>query len=289
MGLVIETEIGHDLDDFLALAWLVDKVEIDAVIITPGGPDQIALTSLIRRYCKKDFDIGVADYTNKHSVGGVHLAVLAKYGYTDAIIAKQKPEAYGDELISKYIKSDYIMLGPAKCLTNWWRLKGHKEVWKPNRITVQGGFCSYNRYRPSFSLAKFEGLDAVPSFNVGGSRDVTINLLSKMPQAHFVGKNVCHAVGYTREDFEQFPEPTTVGESIIRDTLALHFRNKPAKVMHDLVASVLHVQPDIGRWVLGKPACENGKWSTVDGSCKVLVDLDFNKFWKKLGWITTRC
>lgn len=61
MDLIVETDIGHDPDDFFALCYLVAAgVNVRAVLANPGDPDQLAIT---RYFCDRvglKIPIGVA-------------------------------------------------------------------------------------------------------------------------------------------------------------------------------------------------------------------------------------
>jgi glyoxylase-like metal-dependent hydrolase (beta-lactamase superfamily II) len=61
MNLVVETDIGHDPDDFFALCYLAAAgVDIRAVMISPGDPDQIAIARLLCDRLGLEIPIGVA-------------------------------------------------------------------------------------------------------------------------------------------------------------------------------------------------------------------------------------
>ncbi len=53
MNLIIETDIGHDPDDLFAICYLAAAgVNIRAICVSPGDPDQIA----IARPCRSIFE-----------------------------------------------------------------------------------------------------------------------------------------------------------------------------------------------------------------------------------------
>ena len=61
MDLIVETDLGHDPDDFFAICYLLAcGVKIRAVLVTPGDPDQIALARFISQYTEQPFCVGVS-------------------------------------------------------------------------------------------------------------------------------------------------------------------------------------------------------------------------------------
>lgn len=50
----------------------------------------------------------------------------------------------------------------------------------------------------------------------------------------------------------------------------------PGKAMHDILAALLHINPDHGTWVTGHPVREQGNWGFEEGNSiiKALVSVD---------------
>lgn len=48
MKLIIETDLGHDPDDFFAICYFIDAgIDIQLITISPGDPDQIAIAKFL--------------------------------------------------------------------------------------------------------------------------------------------------------------------------------------------------------------------------------------------------
>ena len=78
MDLIIETDIGHDPDDFFAITYLAAAgVNIRAILISPGDPDQIAIAKLICDQLGLNIPIGTSkENRTKYSSGSVHYDLL---------------------------------------------------------------------------------------------------------------------------------------------------------------------------------------------------------------------
>jgi len=61
VDLIFETDIGHDIDDFCALCYLIEAgVNINLVTICPGSPRQVAIAKFILDMCGfTDVPVGV--------------------------------------------------------------------------------------------------------------------------------------------------------------------------------------------------------------------------------------
>jgi inosine-uridine nucleoside N-ribohydrolase len=80
MNLIIETDIGHDPDDFFALCYLASAgVDIRGIMICPGDPDQIAIARLFCKEIGLDIPIGASKLDRtKLSSGSIHHDLLKK-------------------------------------------------------------------------------------------------------------------------------------------------------------------------------------------------------------------
>ena len=82
MNFIVETDLGHDPDDFLTLCHLVTAGHtIRAVSIVPGGPEQVGLAHMIRTLTGQDFRIGRAKATAKSEALGVHDDLMEQEGF----------------------------------------------------------------------------------------------------------------------------------------------------------------------------------------------------------------
>jgi inosine-uridine nucleoside N-ribohydrolase len=118
MNLIVETDIGHDPDDFFALCYLASAgVNIRAIMICPGDPDQIAIARLFCKEVGLDIPIGASKLDrNKLSSGSVHHDMLRKYGHK----LEASPDGLGADLLPsvfrEYPDSEVFVIGPVTSL-----------------------------------------------------------------------------------------------------------------------------------------------------------------------------
>src|SRR4051812_27560323 len=97
MDLIVETDIGHDPDDFFAICYLVAAgVKIRAIVVTPGDKDQLAVVNLLCSELGLDIPVGYSKESVKYSAGGVHAELLRRYG----VSKDGKADGWGHEVIN---------------------------------------------------------------------------------------------------------------------------------------------------------------------------------------------
>lgn len=308
MNLIVETDIGRDADDFFALCYLatVKGVNIRAVTITPGDPDQVAVAKFLLRELGIDAKVGVPGERGKKSVTPFHHEIMDAYG----AIRDEKADGPGHDIIAEavanYPDSELFCIGP---VTNVAAFLYDNTPHVFPCVTMQGGFCSYDIYRPPQALAKFEGMDSCPTFNLNGDVNAGTTLVGTDKIAHkrFVGKNVCHAVVFdSHRRYLQLVEHwlgdkawVTFGgqiKDLFRDDKIpkpmqlfltgayTYFRKHPEKKFHDPVAAVCMLHPEVAKYVKGTTYREKGGWGTKldENGYDIAVELDHEAIWKYL-------
>jgi hypothetical protein len=105
MKLIIETDLGHDPDDFFALCYFIDAgIDIQLITISPGDLDQVAIAKFLLKECNLNIPITVSNYRNKTSSGNIHTQLLKKYNYPN----KASPDGLGSELINQLLKNQSL-------------------------------------------------------------------------------------------------------------------------------------------------------------------------------------
>jgi len=283
MDMIVETDLGHDPDDFFAICWLVAVgVDIRGITITPGDPDQLAVARLLAKLLDLDIPIGASKLNrDKPSSGGVHHALLKKYGMP----LEAKPDGLGFEIIASvfrfYPDSDLFIIGPASSVG---RFLNENPGHRIERATMQGGFLPYRHYEPQEKLDKFEGKEWVPTFNPNGDRKGFLNFIAaNVGLRRFVGKNVCHTMLYDRAVHERL-RPHNRASELFKEGMDIYLSNHAAKKFHDPLAAACHLYPEIGTFVRGTPCKLEQGWSTVldDKGDRVLADVDRKAFWKHI-------
>lgn len=277
MNLIIETDIGHDPDDFFAICYLAAAgVDIRAIVISPGDPDQIAVARWLCKQIDLNIPIGAAELGRKKlSSGSIHHHLLKRTG--DSLYAE------ADDLGHRVIESvadaetEAFVIGPVTSTAAY-----IKQFLPLKRATMQGGFVPYSVQRPTISLDKFEGKSWMPTFNLNGDRKAADLFLSVNMPRQMVGKNVCHSVVFDRNRFARFAKPINRASELFCEAAELYLALHDSKKFHDPTAAVCHLHPEVGTWMDGKTVRRESGWTTVPGEDKVLVDLDHETMWNHL-------
>jgi pyrimidine-specific ribonucleoside hydrolase len=305
MNLIIETDVGHDPDDFFTICYLVAAgIDIRAIVVTPGDKDQLGVARTICKRLNLDVPIGFHKVSEKFSSSKFHHDISHSVGRPHY----DSGDGYGKDIIaeamSKYPDSQWLVIGPPSNIGRYLEEGGTP----PEKCMMQGGFLGYHFHEyAKYKLDKFEGKTWVPTFNMNGDRKGTISLLESNIERRFCGKNVCHSVVFSRDQYKDFNKNKneashmfcTAAESLIGRFNKENLFGKPShggyswgqkeevkyeKKFHDPVAAVCMLHPEIGQWVKGKVQKIEGGWGTLpdENGDNVLAELDRDKFWDYL-------
>lgn len=283
MDMIIETDLGHDPDDFFTICYLAAVgVNIRCITIVPGDPDQIAIARLLVKELGLDAPVGASKLNReKHSSGGVHHALLKKYG----LPLESQPDNLGHILIGdvfqEFPESDLLIIGPASNVGQFLQEHPDQQI---GRATMQGGFLPYSVFSPAKRLEKFEGKDWVPSFNPNGDRKAFMSFAeAQVDNRKFVGKNVCHTILYNH-DIHRRLKPHNRASELFREAMDIYLFHHSEKKFHDPLAAACHLHPEIGTFVRGKPVKMESGWSVTPdpNGDQILGDVDREAFWKHI-------
>ena len=280
MNLIVETDLGHDPDDFFALCYLhAAGVNIKAILITPGDPDQIAIAKLFCREVGLNIPIGVSDLERKElSSGSIHHALLKRYGHS----LHTRADCSGEEAIATAGEFDqFFVIGPATHTAEY-LAKGNGAG---KALTMQGGFLPYSHYTPTQRLTKFEGIKSIRTFNLLGDTDASQVIIdTTLTHKQFVGKNVCHTIEFGKPEFEKFSPPKCRASELFHEAANSYFAKNRSKKFHDPTAAVCMLHPEIGTWIRGNPEWIDGGYTTrihPEGA-HILADIDREELWRHL-------
>lgn len=285
MNLIVETDIGHDPDDFFAISYLIAAgVNIRCILISPGDPDQIAIAKLLCKECGLDIPIGIShkDRT-KNSSGSIHHELLKKY----KLPLEAKADGMGTDILKdvtrNYPDSELFIIGPVASIG---KFIGENNA-EFSRATMQGGFLPYSLHTPKTINEDFVGKESKPTFNLNGDRPNGVNFLNgKIAHRQLVGKNVCHTVFFSKEMFEKRGVVVNSHRaySLFNEAATMYFDRHEFKKFHDPTAAVCHLHPEIGTWFRGNTIKMKDGWTTVanpEGD-HILADIDYDLLWEYL-------
>ncbi|MEH2194479.1 MAG: nucleoside hydrolase [Nostoc sp.] len=276
-----------DPDDFLTLLFLIGhpQVNLKAVTVTPGTPDQIGLVRHALTQCF-GLNIPVGAYNLEHGkqcVSGWHYKV---YGN---IPPSYDAEPGGEVLLRCCDENTTLITGaPLKNLGVAITLSSipGKEVLKLGRLITQGGFAGEGVIPPERQLEKFKGMVTCPSYNLNGDPKSALAALeySGIGIRRFVSKNVCHKVYYDQEIHKHFETIKDKSKSLtyIWQGMNAYLKKKPGgKKFHDPLAACCAIDESIGTWAEVDLYCHHGQWGAkLSPGTKtwIITDYDREKF-----------
>lgn len=245
--IVIETDLGRDPDDYLALCYLANRtdIQIDAIGITPGDPDQIILAQNMKRRLGLTCPVGVSKKgRDKRSLSGPHKKILDSYSHVtwhDLGHDGLTSEIFKDVITPEHT---IFVIGPMTGLAAWYaeNYPTIREWRKFPRVIIQGGFLPYSMYEPSVILEKFVGKSWVPTFNLNGDKKAAkiianADRLTRM----YITKAFCHSFTFEETDIPKYVKQTTASNMFVHMLKQL----KPGKAVHDLAAATLITNVDL--------------------------------------------
>lgn len=289
--IVFEMETS-DPDDFITLLRLLDhpKVDLIAVVVTPGYPDQIGLV----RWALKQFNISipVGAYKYENKLDRVTPKAVSQWHYDSFGDIHNSYDALdGGRLLADILGYNITFLtgAPPKNLGRAMEIKGQKlelGVW-----VAQGGFAGDNVVPKEYQLDKFKGLTTCQTFNLNGAPGVVKKALDHkgIQQKFFVSKNVCHGVLYDKEMHEKVRKVKNnyLSLNMIWESMELYLKKKDHKALHDPLAAMCAIDRSIGLWseVEVYRDHKNGEWGSrlMDGTNTwIIVDYYKDKFFELL-------
>lgn len=286
MNVFFDLETG-DPDDVFALAILAThpRANLVGVTVSPGGKDQIGIVShVLNRLGKHNVPIGAGTPKNdKPRVSSFHYSWLGK-------IQPKEPDAPATEVILETLKKypdTHLVTGAP--LTN---IANAARATKPGiaffqEWTCQGGFAGDNIVPEHLRLPKFNGRVTCPTYNLGGNPQAAHYLLcdhqGPTPHRRLVPKSICHGTIWDETFNQQVPKETHPGLDLVKEGMTYYCHSKPqGKALHDVVAAIAALSPEIGTWVRVKPYSKSGEWgchlSNEPDSPMIMIDLNRTAF-----------
>src|SRR5262249_48749186 len=172
LDLIVETDLGHDPDDFFTLCYLAAAgVRLRAICVVPGDLDQLAVARMVVKTLGLDIPVGASKPdSRKYSSGGMHHTLLGRFRFPNQA-GHDGPAAPGAggtaATLARPPGCAFLVIGPC---TSTARSLSRPDAAVPRRLTMQGGFLGYHLHAPRVRLPQFEGREWVPTFNLNGDR-----------------------------------------------------------------------------------------------------------------------
>ena len=279
-----------DPDDFMTLLLLLGhpRVDLRAVTITPGTPEQVGLVRWALRALGRDIPVGARDLDHgKQCVSAWHYKAYGE------IAASRDAEPAAD-LLLRTLDADTTLVTGAALKNLGAALRRADAGEHPDltlgRLFIQGGFAGEGVVPRERQLEKFLGRTTCPSFNLNGDPKSAL-LAVAHPRIHerrLVAKNVCHGVVYDRSLHDRVADARARSPA-----LALIFRGMEryladhpgGKIFHDPLAACCAIDPAIATWAEVEVYRERGEWGSrlsPGSGTSIITDLDREAFMRVL-------
>lgn len=205
MDVIWDMETG-DPDDFITLLLLLGhpRVNLIAVTVTPGTPDQVGVVRAALSWFGRSIPVGAYDLDHRTPSGE---AGVGRHGRRGLCVSSWHYKAYGDMAPSRDAVPGpellHAMCGPDTTLVTGGPLKNlggalRRPGFRLGRLVVQGGFAGEGVVPCERQLKKFRGLVTCPTYNLNGDPKSALAAIASpaITTKRFVSKNVCHGVLY---------------------------------------------------------------------------------------------
>lgn len=281
--MIWDMEIGNDPDDVLTLILLLGhpQVELKAVTVTPGTPDQIGLVRHMLALFERDIPVGVFNIASEKR--GVSDWYYEVYGQ----MAASHDAEYAPDLLIRLCDADTTLVtgGPLRNLATAIKQPIHIGRW-----VCQGGFAGEGVVPAEKQLPQFKGLTTSPTTNLNAHPKSTLAALAypDIGVKHFVSKNVCHGVIYDQVMHEQFAaiKDRSLSHALIWQGMDVFLKVVPdGKKFHDPLAACCAIDEGIGEWAEVEIYREKNEWGArlAEGSgLWIITDYDAERFFSTL-------
>ena len=139
MNLIIETDIGHDPDDFFALCYFFSAgVDVRAILLSPGDESQVTIVSFLLKELGKNIPIGVPKIgRRKEKLTSIHKYLVEKYKYPSHSDKYYLGEDVIRDTMINYPGNELFICGAVKNTGAY--LAKHERTYI-SKAVMQGGF-----------------------------------------------------------------------------------------------------------------------------------------------------
>jgi inosine-uridine nucleoside N-ribohydrolase len=306
LDVVWDMETG-DPDDFITLLFLLGHpdVNLKAVTITPGTPDQVGLVRHALECFGRSIPVGAhnLDHLPPSMVSGAGPGE-GRHGRRGVCVSSWHYKSYGDIPPSRDALPGgellHAVCDDATTLITGAPLKNlgaamQRPGFRLGRLVAQGGFAGAGVVPPALQLAKFRDLVTCPTYNLNGDPRSALAALEHLGIGvrRFVAKNVCHGVVYDHDLHARVVALRDVSRShrLIAQGMAEYLRkhkrrgataDDPAgKKFHDPLAACCAIDEQIGVWAEVELFRERGEWGArprPGSGTWIIIDYDRARF-----------
>jgi pyrimidine-specific ribonucleoside hydrolase len=276
-----------DPDDLFTLFLLAGhpRVNLKAVTVFPGAPDQIGLIRHMLSRFQVDIPIGAGNLDSQKP--GVSQWYYDVFGNIEP---SRDAASASDILLGACDEATTLLTGAP--LKNIGRViqqsieNPSREPFRAGRWIAQGGFAGVGVVPPEKQLDKFKGLRTCPTHNLSVDNKSAQRVIDwpHLGTRHFVSKNVCHGVYYDQAMHDVFTslKDKHLAFSLIWQGMDAYLKEYPdGKKFHDPLAACCAIDLSIGEWAEVELFREQGEWGArlaTGSNTWIIVDYDRDKF-----------
>lgn len=268
IAVIWDMETG-DPDDALTLLLLLGhpRVDLRAVTITPGTPDQVGMVRHIVYTLFERHDVRIGAYNLDHGKRCLSPWHTRAFGPTQD--SRQAEHAPTLMLALANAQTTLITGAPLKNLGAALALgRAQDKALELGAWFAQGGFAGDNLVPPQDRLPKFEGMLTCATYNLNGAPDAARLALDapEIPIKRLISKNVCHGVYYDAALHERVRSAAPGAQHLelmarVMDEYLM--RHPQGKKFHDPLAACCALTPQLARWANATLYRDRGQWGAL--------------------------
>lgn len=279
-NVIFDMETG-DPDDLITLLMLLNNPDINLKAVTcyEGSPVQIGLIEHVINLSGKNIPVAGWNSENKE-LNNYYAQVVGTWKPSNSKITPV-------ELLTKELTEDtYLLTGaPLTNIAAFLKENPHRII---ERMTTQGGYLG-DLVPEEKRLEKFKNRKSIRTYNLTNDTDAfnTINYSSQIVDLTYVTKDLCHGFLYLPEIHENIDFKNDDVSQLLKKALGFYASKKVAKAMHDPLAMLFMLYPEIGNRIPINMSFAIEKkhkvFSSVAGNENSftfgLVEYDYDKAW----------
>lgn len=277
IDVIWDMETG-DPDDYFTLLLLIGHPEVNlkAITITPGAPDQVGLVRNVLDKFNLKIPIGAFNINHpKQCVSKWYYKILGN------IVPSMQADD-GADVIFKYSGHNTTIItgGPLKNLGS--AVEKYPGL-KFGRLVAQGGFAGKGVVPEHLQLEKFKGMSTCPTYNLNGDSKAGLKVLAYegIKRKMFVSKNVCHGVYYDKNLHSKLQKVKKSYKHLqmIYDGMDKYLqKHSNGKKFHDPLAACAAIDEEIIEWREVNIFREKGKWgSKLSNGSGIWISINYDR------------
>lgn len=235
LPLILDTDIGNDPDDVLALAMILDRPDLFDIrgVITTGSESElraqfVAVLCLVAG--RPDIPVAAGCET---ALTSPPTAIHRDYFQRNAPAGRNLPALHSPESVMDLVAPEicFATIGPLTTLARFIELDSSLSDRLGNVVSM-GGFVSRRNKKP------------VGEYNFGIDPEATRRVLDLDIHHLCVTKNICDGVRMVEADIDRVAPTHSPARSWAFRFIKDWFRAKPSKILYDPLTLAIAVRPD---------------------------------------------